>query len=339
MNSELVKEKIADNELLLTLGGLDLRYNCLGRTGIEVSEICYGALPAGPMQADLPVETVAGIIRYGLEQGITFIDTAQRYSTYPHIRKALEGYTGPVVIASKSWAAGYEEMRQAVSEAREALGRDVIDIFHLHAARATAKVFEERGGALRYLCEAKAEGLIRAVGISSHSVVAVRAAADRPEIDVIHPLINLLGLGILDGSIEEMRAAIEYAADRGKGIYLMKAMAGGHLADRYQEALDFSRGIRGVSAIAIGMLSREEVAANIAHVEGIPLPDEIKAKIGKSTKKLHVQDMCKACSVCLSYCPNGALAMGEKKAEVDPEKCLMCGYCVPHCPQFALRLY
>ncbi|HMM20013.1 MAG TPA: aldo/keto reductase [Selenomonadales bacterium] len=316
-----------------------MKYNCLGRTGIEVSEICYGALPAGPLQADLPIAAVAGIIREGLKQGITFIDTAQRYGTYPHIRKALEGYGGQVVIASKSAATGYEEMRQAVLEAREALGRDVIDIFHLHAARATAKVFEERRGALGYLCEAKAAGLIRAVGISSHSVEAVRAAAGRNEIDVIHPLINLLGLGILDGSREEMRAAIEYAADQGKGIYLMKAMAGGHLADRYQEALDFSRGIRGVGAIAIGMLSREEITANIAHVEGKPLPEGLKAKIGKNTKKLHVQDMCKACSACLAHCPNGALSMGEQRAVVDPEKCLMCGYCVPHCPQFALRLY
>lgn len=316
-----------------------MKHNQLGKTGIEVSELCYGALPAGPLQADLPLDFVADIIRYGLEQGITFIDTAQRYSTYPHIKRALEGYPGRVVIASKSWAIGYDDMRQAVLEAREELGRDIIDIFHLHAARATAAVFEERGGALRYLCEAKNEGLIRAVGISTHSVEAVRAAADRPEIDVIHPLINLLGLGILNGTVDEMRAAIEYAAGKGKGIYLMKAIAGGHLADRYQEALDFSRGISGVAAVAVGMLSREEVAANIAHIEGRPLPDAVKAKIGRNTKKLRVLDMCKACANCVKYCPNGAISLGEKRVAVDTDKCLMCGYCVPHCPQFALRLY
>lgn len=316
-----------------------MKYNYLGRKGIEVSEICYGALPAGPLQADLPLAVVADIIRCSLAQGITFIDTAQRYGTYPHIRQALEGYGGKVVIASKSWAATYDDMRQAVLEAREKLGRDVIDIFHMHAARATAKVLEERSDALRYLCEAKAEGLIRAVGISTHSVEAVRAAADKPEIDVIHPLINLLGLGILNGTMEDMRAAIEYAAEKGKGIYIMKAMAGGHLVDRYQEALDFTLGITGVAAIAVGMLSQEEVTANIAHVEGRPLPDAVKAKIGKNTKKLRVFDMCKACGSCVKYCPNGAISMNEKKAEIDVEKCLMCGYCVPHCPQFALRLY
>lgn len=316
-----------------------MKYNYLGKTGIEVSEICYGALPAGPLQANLPVEVVAGIIRYGLEQGITFIDTAQRYSTYPHIRKALEGYHGKVVIASKSWAASYEEMRQAVREAREALGRETIEIFLMHAARATAQVFDERSGALRYLCEAKAEGLIRAVGISTHSVETVLAAADRPEIDVIHPLINLLGLGILNGTVEDMRAAIEYAASKEKGIYLMKAMAGGHLADRYEEALNFSRNIPGVASIAIGMLSNDEVAANIAHIEGRALPDEVRARIGKENKRLRVLDMCKACAACLTYCPNNALSLKEKRVEVDQEKCLMCGYCVPHCPQFALRLY
>jgi aryl-alcohol dehydrogenase-like predicted oxidoreductase/NAD-dependent dihydropyrimidine dehydrogenase PreA subunit len=316
-----------------------LKYNGLGNTGIQVSEICYGSLPAGPLQANRSIAETADIIRYGLEQGISFIDTAQRYGTYPHIRQALAKWDGKVVIASKSWATGYDEMRQAVMEARQQLDRAVVDIFHLHAARATDQVFVERQGALQYLCEAKAQGLIRAVGISSHSVAAVRAAADQPEIDVIHPLINLLGLGILDGSVADMRQAIEYAASRGKGIYLMKVMAGGHLADRYQEALDYSRGITGVNSRAIGMLSREEVTANIAYWEGKSIPDEVSSKIGKSTKKLRVMALCKACGSCIPHCPGGALSLSEKLAEVDAEKCVMCGYCVPHCPQFALRLY
>lgn len=315
-----------------------MKYNALGKTGLEVSEICYGSLPIGPLQADYPVEQAGAVIRYCLEQGINFIDTAQRYGTYEHIRHALAGYEKPVVIASKSWASTYEDMGQAVEEARTRLGRDVIDIFHLHAARVDGNVFELRRGALEYLCEAKVKGRIRAVGISTHSVRTVRLAADNPDIDVIHPLVNMLGLGILEGTLEDMLRAVSYAASRGKGIYLMKAMAGGHLVDRYQQALDFSRQIPGVCSIAIGMLRQAEADANIAYVEGREVAEDIKLQLGKKGKKLFVMDQCKACGACVERCPNGAISVVGNKAKADPERCLLCGYCVPYCPQFCLRL-
>lgn len=315
-----------------------MKQNILGNTGIAVSELCQGTLPIGPLQAGFSVEKAAEVFRYGLEQGITFIDTAQRYETYPHVRRALAGYPGHVVISSKSWASSYELMSQAIEQARQELDRDVIDIFLLHAARAGAKVFEERKGALDALCEAKAKGLIRATGMSTHSAKAVRLAADVPEIDVIHPLINMTGLGILDGTMENMRQSIQYAADKGKGIYLMKIMAGGHLVDRYQQAFDFARSLPGVNSYAVGMLSREEIDANIAYLEGREISADLKAKVGKSRKQTVIMDQCKGCGNCEKFCPNEAIHVVDARAVVDPERCLLCGYCVPHCPQFSIRL-
>jgi len=63
----------------------------LGKTGIEVSEAGFGVLPMGPSQLALPVEEGAAVLRYALERGFNFVDTAQYYRTYPYIRKALEG--------------------------------------------------------------------------------------------------------------------------------------------------------------------------------------------------------------------------------------------------------
>ncbi|MDR3561707.1 MAG: aldo/keto reductase [Negativicutes bacterium] len=315
-----------------------MKQNILGKTGIAVSELCFGTLPIGPLQADFPVEKAAEVIRYGLEQGITHIDTAQRYDTYPHVRQALEGYSGQVIISSKSWAPSYELMQQAIEEARKALNRDTIDIFLLHAARAGAKVFEERKGALECLCDAKAKGWIRATGMSTHSAKAVRLAADVPEIDIIHPLMNLIGLGILDGDREDMLASIGYAAEKGKGMYLMKIMAGGHLVDRFQGAIDFARTVPGIAAFAVGMLTQAEVDANIAYLEGRELPAYVAALVGKTKKKTYVMDQCKGCGNCEKFCPSDAIHVVDNRAVVDPERCLLCGYCVPHCPQFAIRL-
>lgn len=54
----------------------------LGRSGIEVTELCFGTLPLGPLQKNESVEEAADIIAYALKSGINFIDTAQIYKTY-----------------------------------------------------------------------------------------------------------------------------------------------------------------------------------------------------------------------------------------------------------------
>ena len=81
----------------------------LGNTGLEVTVAGFGVLPMGPSQLALPVEAGAAILRYALEQGINFIDTAQYYQTYPYIRTALAGGAyDHVVLCSKSRCDDYD---------------------------------------------------------------------------------------------------------------------------------------------------------------------------------------------------------------------------------------
>jgi len=150
----------------------------LGKTGITVTELCFGALPLGPLQANISVEKGAELIRVALERGINFIDTAEAYKTYPYIKKALEGYNKEIIIATKSSAKTYKEMEQSIKNALASLNRTYIDIFHLHAARVTSSVFEEREGALQCLKDYKTKGVVRAIGISTHVVKVVRRATE-----------------------------------------------------------------------------------------------------------------------------------------------------------------
>ena len=140
------------------------------------------------------MEEGAKLIRAAIEKGINFVDTAEIYKTYPYIRKALEGYNNEVIIATKSKAKTYQEMEKSIKEALTSLNRTYIDIFHLHAAKVTPSVFEERAGALQCLKDYKTKGIIRAIGISTHAVEVVRRAAEIKEIDIIFPIINKLVL-------------------------------------------------------------------------------------------------------------------------------------------------
>ena len=94
-----------------------MQYRTLGKTGIKVSRLCFGSLTVGPCQADLNADAAGEIIAYALSLGVNFIDTAQLYKTYPHIRRGLELAGCPdAVIASKTYAYTAETARAAVDE-------------------------------------------------------------------------------------------------------------------------------------------------------------------------------------------------------------------------------
>lgn len=314
----------------------------LGRTNIEVSRLCFGSLVMGPLQVGLSEEEGAEIILEALRRGVNFIDTAELYGTYGHIRKAIHGLSGipgikQPVIASKSYAYSREGARDSLEKARRELDMDVLDIFLMHEqeTRLTLRGHRE---ALEYYLEAREKGIIRAVGVSTHTVEAAAACAEMPEIDVLHPLINIQGLGIGDGDVYEMLAAVRKAFDAGKGIYSMKALGGGNLSANWREALDFVMGLPYVHAIAMGMQSVEEVIANTAVFNKEDLPDQVLKKLDGRKKRLHIDYWCEGCGGCVERCGSKALTLVGGKAVVDPGRCLLCGYCSSACPCFAIKM-
>jgi aryl-alcohol dehydrogenase-like predicted oxidoreductase/ferredoxin len=315
-----------------------MKYNILGKSGIKVSELCFGVLPMGPLQANIPPKDGAEVILEGLNSGINFLDTAQAYKTYPHIKEALINFRGNVVITSKSHATGYEKMKKAVLEACREMNRDYIDIFHIHAPREDKNVFQKRAEAFSCLIDLKKEGMIRAVGISTHAVEVVEKAAEVEEIDVVFPIINQIGLGIIGGTPKDMISAMQKVHKSGKGLYAMKALAGGYLINHIEEAINFVRKIKEIHSTAIGMINSRELKLNLKIFENKKLDQNELTQKGVKRKRLFISSFCEGCGTCVEACPNGALSLRNGKACVDHNLCITCGYCVPYCPVFALRI-
>ena len=292
----------------------------------------------GPLQRNLSVETGGRLLEAAFALGVNFVDTAESYANYPHLRWALDrGWSDRVYVASKSYAVTADQMERSVSQALRALGRQYIDIFLLHEQESglTLKGHEQ---ALQYLWRAKEQGLVRAVGISTHAVACVRSAALHPLVEVIHPLFNRVGLGIVGGGAAEMLAAIQFAHQMGKGIYGMKALAGGHLFQDVPTALQFVLDVPELAAVAVGMQSEAELLANLSLFAGQPVPDELQSVLCRQPRQLHVEDWCTGCGTCLSACKSGALRIVDGRVQVDDTRCLFCGYCGRVCPDFCLKV-
>lgn len=314
-----------------------MEYRVLGSTGIKVSRICFGALTIGPLQANLPLREGADLIRYALERGINFIDTAKLYGTYTYIRRALQGWPGDVVIATKSYDYTWEGMAKSLEEARRALNRDYIDIFLLHEQESPLTL-EGHKPALEYLWEAKAKGWVKAVGLSTHSAGLIKYAAEREDVEIIHPIVNCRGIGLLDGSVADVLSNLQIAAGKGKGVYGMKPLGGGNLITCVKEALDFVFGLDSLHSVAMGCKMKAELDYNLAVLAGEKPSAQVEAAVKKAPRRIHVEEWCQGCGACVKKCPYGLLAVKDGKACLIRQGCVFCGYCGSACEQFAIKV-
>jgi aryl-alcohol dehydrogenase-like predicted oxidoreductase len=169
---------------------MDLRP--LGRTGVQVSSFCLGAMMFGSWGNPDPEECI-GIIHTALDAGINFIDTADVYGTGESeeiVGKALAGgRRDDVVLATKFHNAMGEDPNQrgnsrrwimrAVEDSLRRLNTDWIDLYQVHRPDPSTDIEET----LSALSDLVRQGKVRYIGSStfpaSHIVEAQWTARDR----------------------------------------------------------------------------------------------------------------------------------------------------------------
>lgn len=309
----------------------------LGNTNIEVSRLCFGSLTMTPFQANLSIKEGAYLINYAYERGVNFLDTAEIYNNYDYIREALKGIKREnYIIASKTYAYTEDMAKESLELALKSIGTDYIDIFLLHEQESINTIrghFE----AIEYFLKAKDAGKIRAIGISTHKVGGVLGAGQVKEIELVHPIINKYGIGIHDGTIEDMLKGVNDLHNMGKGIYAMKPLGGGHLIKEVEEAFNFVKNIPYVDSMAVGVQSMDEIDANIELMEKGYISEGLKQKLKKRNRKLIVADFCLGCGNCENRCKQNGIKVYNNRA-VPNENCILCGYCATVCPEFCIKV-
>lgn len=313
-------------------------YTSLGRTGLSVSVLCMGSLVLGPAQYNLSIQEGNSLIEHATDWGVNFFDTSEFYGAYPYLRCLSQKEN--IVISSRSYAASRSEMRHSLDMARSELDRDKIEVFGLHEQESGLTLKGHRG-ALEYLAESKEKGTIDAVSVSTHYVSCVRSAAMLPEVDVIFAILNVEGLGIADGSREDMEEALAFARYMGKGIYIMKALGGGHLYHMPYEALAYARDFPHKDSVCVGMKNEHELefACKVlcSQISREEIAEDCSISLS-APKRLIVEDWCEACGKCVQKCGFSAISILDGKAVVDESRCMLCGYCARVCPNFCLKV-
>jgi len=227
----------------------------LGRTGIDVSSLCLGAMMFGAWGNQDHDESVR-IIHRALDAGINFIDTADVYAqgeSEEIVGKALAGgRRDDVVLATKFHGAMGEGVNRKgnsrrwiameVESSLRRLGTDWIDLYQVHRPE-PGMDFDETLGALSDLVH---QGKIRLIGTSTFPAsdivegqwIAQRRVRERVTCE--QPPYSLLVRGI---ETEVLPVCERY----GMGVIPWSPLAGGWLTGRYrkgQDAPDSSRAQR-----------------------------------------------------------------------------------------------
>lgn len=234
----------------------------LGPKKVKVSRLAMGTGTNGGggssnQTRKLGLSGVGGLLRHAYDNGVTFFDSADQYGTHPHVREALKKVPREkVAILTKTHASTAAEMKADLDRFRRELNTDYIDILLLHCMM-DPDWTERKKGAMEYINEAQAKGIVRTKGVSCHTLGALKTAAKSPWVEVDLARINPAGVAMdadpatVLGVLQEMKAA-------GKGVIGMKIAGAGKLRSRIDESLQFVLAQNVVDCFTIGSESVEE---------------------------------------------------------------------------------
>jgi predicted aldo/keto reductase-like oxidoreductase len=320
-----------------------LKKRVLGKTGLLVTEMGFGGIPIQRVSE----EEAVNVVRRCYELGINYFDTARGYTTSEErIGKALEGVREKVYVASKSHARTSKELRENLKTTLTNLRTDYLDVYQLHNVNEESwKTISAPEGALEAILEAKKNGTVKHIGITSHSPdFLVKLVGEQEIFDTI-----MVGYNYIARQPGEV--LLPLCKKKNVGIIIMKPFGGGAFTNA-STALKFVLANNDVSCTIPGMLSVKEVEENVKVCgEGLTLNMEEEKQI-EADKELLGEEFCAACDYC-QPCPVGIpisfvlrtelsslRRMGWTEAflkqtqETAPKvaACLQCGACENKCP-------
>jgi aryl-alcohol dehydrogenase-like predicted oxidoreductase len=208
------------------------------------------------------------LIRGSHERGVTVFDLADLYGTHPYVIPALRNVPrDQFVVITKIWwrpgALPEQERPDAdvvVERFLRELKTDYIDLVLLHCVE-SAQWPQELRKQMDILANLKSKKMIRAHGVSCHSLPALQAVIDEPWVDSVHARINPTGAA-MDGPPDKVVPVLKAIHNEGKGVVGMKIIGEGRYRNSDElrnKSVQFVTGLGCVDILNVGCENLREV--------------------------------------------------------------------------------
>jgi len=290
--------KIAEGAASASKPGITPVYRTLGRTGLKVSVVSFGAMLTPDYE---PMEAA-------FDLGVNYVDTARRYMNGRNeeiVGKALKGRRDKVYVATKTPPASQskKDIFKDVETSLSKLQIDYIDVIQLHSLTSgeRAMIPETREA----LLELRKQGKVRFFGVTTHTNQAdvLKAITDDPG-----KFFDMALVAYNYKSEPAVKEAIARAAKAGIGIVAMKTQVGGYKTDALGPISPHQAALKWV-------LQDTNVACAIPGMKDMSMLQEAAAVMGM---KLTRRD---------------GLILERYAEAITPYYCHLCAQCEPTCPQ------
>lgn len=311
----------------------------LGKTNMKVNRVGFGGIPI----QRITQEETNKVINELIDKNVNFIDTARAYTiSEEYIGNAIEGKREKFFIATKSMARDYESMKQDIEISLKNLKTDYIDLYQIHNLKPEEyKTIFDENKAYKALLEAKEEGKIKYIGITSHSLETIEKSIGDEKFSTIQFPYN-----IIEDQADEV---FKKANKKDIGIIVMKPLAGGAIDDA-KLAIKYILSKDYIDVVIPGMESIEQVRENVSVLQDTNITKDDELKI-QEIRDIMGKRFCRRCEYCLPCplkinIPQNFLLEGYyarynlkdwakeryKSLEVKASACVECGLCETKCP-------
>lgn len=245
----------------------------LGKTGLNPTLLGFGTgVWAGNRTSFMTrqeKDKSVALLRHAYDRGFRMFDCADTYGTHGIMKEALQGMDrDELVITSKIWTreGGIPEPERpdadiVVDRFRNEMGVDYFDLVQIHCM-VDGDWTDSQKRQMDILENLKAKGIIRAHGVSVHSLEAMKAILDDPWVDVLHARINPYGIAMDKPDPEEVVEVIHKVHSSGKGIIGMKLVGNGEYtgeSEKINHAIRFVLGLGSVDMMIVGFENDKQV--------------------------------------------------------------------------------
>ena len=306
-------------------------YNNFGEQDWQTSILGLGCMRLPVIDGDsenINEEKAIELIRYAIDNGINYIDTAWPYhggNSEELVGKALsDGYREKVKLATKLFTPGVESIEDCeyyLNKQLERLQTDHIDLYLLHALNRKYWANYKNVNIIEWLEEKKEEGKIKNIGFSFHdSYDLFEEIIDYYDWDFCQIQYNYL-----DTEFQAGKKGLKYAKDKDIAVVVMEPLRGGTLAQtpptEVKNILDESNNDRNAVEWSLQWLwNQEEVDVVLSGMSNMrQLKENIKIASQADQNKLNDKEM------------NLIKKARRKFLDIFPVACTGCNYCIP-CP-------